>query len=172
MKNFKKSCSIFLFCLFCGVTSYAQPFPLNDTVECMKAIGLATSAGAPLDSAVITIFKGNEVVEWSEITSNPKHDHHFSYNLLGNSYYTIQVSKTGYVTRSIGIDTRLPKDFVISYDNPKTSFEFEVDVFKTDPTKEDDLMDFPIALVKFNTTTQLFEFDSEYTKKLKKKLGY
>ena len=153
-----------------GFTCFAQ-VPLNDTVECMHAIGIATSEGAPLDGAIITIFQGNEVVEWSEITSNPKHDHHFSYDLFGNSYYTVQVSKPGYVTRSISIDTKVPNDFVIDDDNPKTKFEFEVDVFKMKSGAQDEYLDFPIALVKFNKELRVFEFDAEYTKKIKQKTG-
>ncbi len=152
--------------------SFAQLPPLNDTVECMHAVGVATSEGASLDGAIVTIFQGNEVIEWTEITSNPKHDHHFSFDLLGNSYYTIQVSKEGYVTRSIGINTKVPDDYIINDDNPKTRFEFEVDVFKIKPGVEDEFMDFPIALVKFNPTNRLFEFDAEYTRKIKLKMGY
>ena len=162
---------LIIFLLLCFRFSSQAQIPLNDTIECMHAIGLATSDGAPLDGAVVTIFQGNEVIEWSEITSNPKHDHHFSYNLFGNSYYTIQVSKPGYVTRSIGINTKVPEDFVINDDNPKTKFAFEVEVFKMKPGADDEFLDFPIALVKLNETKRVFEFDTEYTKKLKLKIG-
>ncbi len=149
----------------------AQYYPLNDTIECMQAIGLATENGVPLDGAIITIYQGNEIIEWDEITNNPKHDHHFNINLLGNNYYTIQVSKPGYVTRSIGINTKVPDDLVISYDNPKTKMQFEVEVFKTKKTNDDDLLDYPIALIKYNNEKRKFEFDTEYTRKIKAKLG-
>ena len=166
--------TFFLFILFASFrfSAFAQFPGSNDTIECMHAVGLATSEDKPLDGAIITVFQGNEVIEWSETTSNPKHDHHFNFNLLGNSYYTIQVSKPGYVTRSIGINTKLPDDFIINDDNPKTTFDFEVDVFKAKPGVEDEFLDFPIALVKFNEEKRAFEFDSEYTRKIKLKMQH
>ena len=161
---------LFVFILI-SLSSYAQ-LPLNDTVECVHAIGVATENGVPLDGATITIFQGNEVIEWSEITSDPKHDHHFNINLLGNNYYTIQVSKPGYVTRSIGINTKMPEDVVINEDNPKTKITFEVDIFKIKKTADDELLDYPIALINYNEAKRKFEFDTEYTKKIKEKMGY
>jgi hypothetical protein len=169
----KATFNITLLFVFISISfsSYAQ-LPLNDTVECVHAIGVATENGVPLDGAIITIYQGNEVIEWSEITSDPKHDHHFNINLLGNNYYTIQVSKPGYVTRSVGINTKMPEDVVINEDNPKTKIEFEVDIFKIKKTANDELLDYPIALINYNEVKRKFEFDTEYTKKIKEKMGY
>lgn len=153
-------------------TVSAQYYPLNDTIECIHAYGLATENGVPLDGAIITIYQGNEIIEWDEITSEPKHDHHFNINLLGNNYYTIQVSKAGYVTRSVGINTKMPLDVVINDDNPKEKIEFEVDIFKIKKTADDELLDYPIALIKYNEQKRKFEFDTEYTKKIKEKMGF
>jgi hypothetical protein len=66
----------------------------------------------------------------------------------------------------------MPEDVVINEDNPKTKIEFEVDIFKIKKTANDELLDYPIALINYNEVKRKFEFDTEYTKKIKEKMGY
>lgn len=171
----KKINSIFLFIILLFSThfiSYGQVvIPVNDTVECMRAVGVAMDNGVPVDGVSVTLYKLSEEVEWTEVTNAPKHDHHFSFDLMGNSYYTIQVSKPGYVTRIVGISTQMPPTVVIDEYNPKTIFEFEVDLFKVKDGTDDYYLDFPIALVNYNLATKKFEQDKNYTTKLKANIG-
>ncbi len=165
---------VFFILLLCtiSVKSFGQQLPpLNDTVEVMHVIGMAVENGIPVDGVSVKLFKANEELEYEEISSVPKHDHHFTFDLMGNAYYTIQVSKEGYATRSVGITTNVPETFVISEVNPKNSFELEVEIFKLKIGDDDEYVDFPIAMVKFNPKRGKFERDEAYTNKLKLKMG-
>ena len=154
-----------------SLPSYGQFNALNDTIECMHILGLATENNLPIDGVTVKLFKESEELESEEISSVPKHDHHFTFDLLGNAYYTIEISKEGYVSRMIGISTAVPPDFVISEVNPKTTFEFDVELFKLKKGADDYYADFPIALVSYNPKKNKFERSEAYTSKLKLKMG-
>ena len=53
----------------------------------------------------------------------------------------------------------------------KFTFEFDVELFKVKKGADDYYLDFPVALIKFNDATQVFEFDSKYTKHIKSKIN-
>ena len=154
-----------------NLSSFGQYVPSIDTIECMHVVGLATDNGLPVDGVTVKLFKENEELECEEVSSVPKHDHRFSFDLLGNSYYTVQISKEGYVSRTVGISTFVPKNFEISDDNPKTIFEFEAELFKLKRGADDYYVDFPIALISYQPKKKKFESNEKYTLKLKKNLG-
>ncbi|CAN5525432.1 hypothetical protein BH10BAC1_BH10BAC1_11830 [soil metagenome] len=105
---------------------------------------------------------------WEEITSVVYHEHSFSFDLNRNSYYTVEISKTGYVTRSVGISTKLPD--AVKTDDVKFTFEFEVELFKEKQGVDDYYLDFPVALINFNELTEVFDYDTKYTKHIKSKI--
>jgi hypothetical protein len=140
----------------------------NDTLVVLKVTGMATEHEKPLNGATIALYKENEEMEWEEVTSAEHHDHNFSYSLLGNSHYTIRLSKEGFYPRSLSINTSLPKKYFL---NEVFVFEFDVDLIKITPGSNDYYYDFPIALIRFNYEKDDFEFSEKYTLHIKKMLG-
>ncbi len=171
MRNINYFIPFVILLIFISLPSYGQYTASMDTVECMHVVGLAIDNNIPVDGVTVKLFKGNEEMECEEVSSVAKHDHHFSFDLLGNQYYTVQISKEGYVPRSVGISTEVPKNFVISETNPKTVFEFEVDLFKLKKGADDYYTDFPIALVRYEPKKKKFERSESYTYKLKRNMG-
>ena len=171
MKNAGIQLTIILFFIIQSTTIFAQKKQVKDrdTTVCLQVIGLAVEKDIPIDGAIVKLYKENEETEWEEVTSVVYHEHAFSFNLNRNSYYTIEVSKPGYVTRSVGISTTLPDNVVIG--EVKFTFEFDVELFKVKKGADDYYLDFPVALIKFNDATQVFEFDSKYTKHIKSKIN-
>ena len=169
-----KNAILFSFILFItmqNVLVFAQEKTekANDTITCLRVIGLAMEKENPLDGAIVKLYKENEEMEWDEVTSVVYHEHAFSFDLFGNSYYTIEVSKPGYVSRSVGISTAL-SDKVVIGDN-KFIFEFEVELFREKKGADDYYLDFPVALVKYDEASQVFEFDPKYTNHIKSKIN-
>ena len=141
----------------------------DDTTVCLQIIGIAIEKDVPIDGVVVKLFKENEELHWEEITSVVYHEHSFSFNLNKNTYYTVEVSKVGYVTRSIGISTSLPDKVIIG--DVKFTFEFELELFKAKKNVDDYYLDFPVALIKYNETNEVFEYDTKYTKHIKSKIN-
>lgn len=141
----------------------------DDTTVCLQIIGIAIEKDVPVDGVVVKLFKENEELHWEEITCVVYHEHSFSFNLNKNTYYTVEVSKPGYVTRSIGISTSLPDNVIIG--DVKFTFEFELELFKEKKNVDDYYLDFPVALIKYNETNEVFEYDTKYTKHIKSKIN-
>ncbi|MCX6296139.1 MAG: hypothetical protein NTX97_08730 [Bacteroidetes bacterium] len=141
----------------------------KDTSDCLEINGLAIEKNVPINGVTVKLYKENEEMQWEEVTSVEYHEHSFNFNLKRNSYYTIEISKEGYVTRSIGISTKLP-DNIITVGSAKFLFEFDVELFKEKKGVNDYYLDFPVALIKYNETNQIFEYDTKYTKHIKEKI--
>lgn len=141
----------------------------NDSTVCLQIIGLAIEKDVPIDGVIVKLYKENEEMQWEEITCVVYHEHSFSFDLKRNTYYTVEVSKVGYVTRSVGISTKLPDNVIIG--DVKFTFEFEVELFKEKKNIDDYYLDFPVALIKYNEANEVFEYDSKYTKHIKTKIN-
>jgi hypothetical protein len=62
----------------------------------------------------------------------------------------------------------LPDDVVIK--GNKFVFEFEVELQKNIKAKDDFYLDFPIAIISYNSTSGVFENHDDYTKHIKEKI--
>ena len=168
MKHFNTLIIIIILQNF-AVLGQTKQIKKNDTTICLQTIGLALDNDTIMNGAQVFLYKENEELEWNEITSVKYHDHNFIFNLLGNSHYTIKVTKPGYVERSISISTVLPEDIVINGDI--FIFEFEVTLFKEKKGIDDYYLDFPVALISYNKSSGVFENSDKYTKHIKSKIN-
>lgn len=140
----------------------------NDSLICLEVNGIALSNKIPLDGVNVRLFMENEEMELIEVTSVEHHDHSFTLKLQKNSYYTIEISKPGYLTRLVSISTNLPKEVKIK---PIFTFEFEVDMPKEQTVADDYYLDFPIALIDFDSKKGVFVSHGKYTAHIKSKVN-
>ncbi len=109
-----------------------------------------------LDSALVSIYdqtKKTRTIQYSDNTG------HCSIHLPFNNRFSISVSKNGYVTKIINIDTKVSgkhkKHFV---------FPFDIDLFKQiEGIDISHLLKDPIAFVNFNMNKKCFEYNYNYT---------
>ena len=149
--NLSKLFILVLVIFVCKATkAQTKPHIKDDTTICLQIIGIAIEKDIPIDGVVVKLYKENEELHWEEITSVVYHEHSFSFNLNRNTYYTVEVSKNGYVTRSVGISTSLPDNVIIG--GVKFTFEFELELFKEKKNVDDYYLNFPVALIKYNET--------------------
>jgi len=139
----------------------------KDSLFCLEIIGIAMTDKAPLDGVDVKLYRENEEMEMTEITSVAYHEHSFMFKLARDSYYTIEVSKEGYVTRIVTISTKLPKDVIA---DPPFTYEFEVNLFKAKKNMDDYYLDFPVALIDYNVKKDVFESHGKYTNYIKGKI--
>ena len=165
--------AILLFFALLGMASLCfagnhSPKDSSESKKCLEVVGVAIDQkNAQLNGVQVTLFKENDEMEWVEITSVTYHEHSFLFSLDANEYYTIEVSKPGYVTRSIGVSTALPKNVSMKQ---MFKYEFEVSLFKEQQGIDDYYLDFPVALISYDSKHDVFDNNNKYTKHIKTKI--
>jgi 5-hydroxyisourate hydrolase-like protein (transthyretin family) len=154
--------------LGCAITNVmAGTYPAKDDAHaqfCLEIFGLAMEHGKPIDGVSVKLYKENEELEWTEITSVVYHEHSFNFRLDANSYYTIEISKPGYVSRSVAVNTKIPNYIALE---TKFRYEFEVELFRTQQTFDEYYLDFPVALIRYDDKRDIFLNSAGYTKHIK-----
>ena len=97
---------------------------------------IVNEKGKKLNNVEIKLYEENSLIHSDFITNK------FTYNLWLNKYYTVEISKEGYLTKRIVIST-----LASVYD--AEPFECDIELIK----KSDDLdgfdFDFPVAIVEY-----------------------
>ena len=117
----------------------------------------------PLEKAFIRIYADSTKL-LQKIESDAEGWVAFQLELQKN--YTIKVSKPGYVTKIITVDSRMP-DSQLAGDY---YFEFGMDLFEDIEGLDVSMLRDPIAKVFFNTFTKKFDYDYNYTALINSKL--
>jgi hypothetical protein len=138
----------------------------SENPVCLEVLGIAMdSNNKPIDGVEVKLYKENDEQEWTEITSVMYHEHSFIFKLEANEYYTIEVSKAGFVTRSVGISTAIPDDVSLK---ELFRYEFEVQLFNEKKKDVNDYyLDFPVALISYDAKKDIFENNDTYTQHIK-----
>jgi hypothetical protein len=111
----------------------------------------------PLDSALITIYNGE--VPYSEIWTNKKGKCSFKLPLDKN--FKIEISKTGFVTKSIAVNTKTPIDKKDAY-----TFNFDLELFEVIKGLDVSVLSNPIAKVTYHLNDENFAYDVAYTNRI------
>ncbi|HEX8517913.1 MAG TPA: hypothetical protein VF868_17085 [Bacteroidia bacterium] len=120
-----------------------------------------TSEIKPLDSVLVTIY--NEDVPYSEIFTNKKGK--CSFKLPLDKVFRIEISRKGFVTKSIIINTKVPNEQKSIF-----NFSFDVDLFESVPGLDVSVLNNPIAKVNYHLATEGFAYDVVYTSKINTEL--
>jgi len=92
----------------------------------------------------------------------------FAFNLKRNNNYTIRVSREGYVSKLICIDTRVPV-----FDDNFYRFAFETKLIDLEASEKlnKHLLDMPIAMIYFDGKKGCFYYSKEYTNNIRRELA-
>lgn len=126
-----------------------------------KVLKLKTTSS---NSYTVALVHEGKVVETKLIKGNRE----FKFFLNKNKFYTIQILKEGYITRTVSIDTKLEQQNEGIY-----SFAFDTELI--DETEAQNLnkkaLEMPIAHIYFNPKKKKwFTYNEEYTKQVKKNI--
>jgi hypothetical protein len=153
--------------------TFAAQNPEKDSLTskpvCLEILGIAVGQNKlPIDGVEVRLFKENEELEWNEITSVVYHEHSFVFKLEADQYYTIEISKPGYIKRLVGVSTKLPSNV-----SCKELFyhEFEITLVKEKTGLDDYYLDFPIALIRYDAKREVFDNNYSYTRHIKTKIN-
>ena len=137
----------------------------NDSLFCLKIKGRITNASEGYTNGCkIELLNSKGLVD-SLILRNKDR---FSFLLKRNTYYAIRVSKAGYVSRLISINTEFPDEIA---DICEFSFNTSLISEEEAAGMNKDALDFPVAIVHFHEKTETFVHNKEYSENLKKELS-
>ncbi len=153
----------FFFLITCFRAISKTPDP--DSTACLEIDGKITNAGEGEDATcLIELLTSNTVINWATLKEGKKT---FRFILKKNTVYTIKISKRGYMSRLVCIDTKLteaPEDLY--------NFSFETRLMTIEECEKlnKEFLDFPIALIYFDHKKDYFVYDKEYTHRIKKEI--
>ena len=114
-----------------------------------------------MDSVLVTIYNGD--IPYSEIWTNKKGK--CSFKLPLDKSLTIEISKKGFVTKSISINSKVPFD-----DRDAFNFSCDVDIFEEINGLDVTVLKSPIAKITYSPSLTTFQYDISYTNKINEEL--
>ncbi|MDQ3046426.1 MAG: hypothetical protein M3R27_02680 [Bacteroidota bacterium] len=144
-----------------GDTIRDQYLELKGNVRQSKGLEAENVKPLPVDSALITIYCGN--VPWSELFTNKKGKCIFRLPL--DKQFRVEVSKKGFITKSVEVNTKIPYDNKGSY-----SFTFDIDIFEEVKGLDVTVLKKPVAKVSYNLIHESFQYDAAFTNRINAEL--
>ena len=115
-----------------------------------------------LDSAYITIYDGTKKPLVTFVTSRKgKCD----FKLPLNSKFTIEVTRKGFVTKLIDVNTKVPNEKRAAF-----IFPFSIDIFENVKGLDVSVLKKPIAKINYSFGTDHFNYDYAYTDRINNEL--
>jgi hypothetical protein len=130
---------------------------VRDTADCLEISGSVWVEGDSTDHISVELVLDNEVVEQLDVASFQP----FKFYLKRDKHYTVKLSRHGFIGQAVTVDTELPGGMKVK---SLYKFHFETELVKA-PDKAAftaDALDYPIALVRFNTDKKKFEYSQKY----------
>lgn len=130
----------------------------RDTSEVLEISGSVWVDADSSDHIIVELVLDNEQVEQLDVASFQP----FKFYLKRNKSYTIKLSKNRFIKKTITVNTDLPPGTKV---RSLYKFHFETDLVKAPDDqfeKKADALDYPIALVKFDTEKKKFDYSKKY----------
>ena len=118
-----------------------------------------------LPDCYVEVFDGLNVVDSIWVKTDVKK---FTFYLKKNRSYAIRISMDGYIPQLVSVNTEFPPDI-----EDVVPFAFNtspISLRKAEKLNRDAL-DFPIAIVYFDPTSEAFVHNEDYTADIKKQIG-
>ena len=126
--------------------------------------GRVTEGMQRLDRAIVTVNKNGAFDKKTRTASNGK----FSLVLQPNNDYLIEVSKPGYVSKTIQVFTKGVADEKVGKGFP--AFPIEVGLFKEMKELDTKILEKPIAKIMYYEKEDNFNYDKAYVRQVQSKL--
>lgn len=139
--------------LIASVTSYSQ---LDRIKSGLPVVGFVTEEGKKCADAQVSIYEGNRLVNQFHTPRNGK----FQLLMHMDKYYTLEVSKDGFIQKRIAFDTRVKSKHL-----EIPVYELDLDLIPTYVMGTQDMgdLEFPMAVVSYYPREKKFKHNEEYT---------
>jgi len=152
-------------------TSHSKTNPnreITDPNLCLEIDGkILFDKKEPENKCKIYLLCENQIIDSLFLNENRRK---FKLTLKKDLFYSLQISKRGYRTKIIWVDTKIPSD---EYDGTDLyAFKFSTKLMKDEgyPELNKELQNLPIAIISYNHKLEKFGYDKEYTSNIKKQI--
>jgi hypothetical protein len=168
MKNLILNTTVLFFaCLFSARMNAANYHsPKFDSLSCLQIEGKVNNAEDGIDGeCLIELICANEVVNAVELKEGKTK---FKFVLEKNKYYAVRISKKGFLDKLISVNTEM-----LTENDGVYRFLFETSLIQeaAKVRLNDDIVDFPVAIIQFDYEMECFSFNQEYADYIKKELN-
>lgn len=161
MKTTSKHLTLILYSILFTSFCFAKS---PDTTSCLQLSGKILKIKTTTSNEyTVSLISGNTVIETKTIKGNNS----FKFNLKKNGWYTVRISKEGYVSRTVSIDTKLSEGHDGFY-----KFQFETELIDEQEalTLNKDALNMPIAYISYDPKKHWFTHNATYTNMVKKNI--
>jgi hypothetical protein len=157
--------ALFTWMLLLPQTGFPTLAPGEDTLSRLIITGNILNAVSGKGLCKIEVLSNNRVVDSCFIKKGKTT---FKVSLYTNSYYALRISKKGFVTKLISVDSKCPPDIIDDFE-----FRFNTELVSEQKARQlnADALDFPIAIIQFDKEEEMFIYDENYTKEIKKDIS-
>ena len=136
----------------------------TDSLSCLKIQGKIINADETEGECFIELIGLNNQIDTLLLKDRKTK---FNFILNKDSYYAIRISKPGYLSKYVCVNTEILTEL-----NGVYKFEFETALMKEEAVKNlnKDALDFPVAIVHFDYEKDCFSYNKEYSASIKKEL--
>jgi len=135
-----------------------------DSLSCLRIEGKITNADEINGEFTVEIIGLNDQIDTIILKEGKTK---FKSILKKDSYYAIRVSKAGYLSKLVCVNTE-----ILTETNGIFVFEFETTLIKEEAANRlnKDILDFPVAIIHFDYEKDSFSYNKEYSAYIKKEL--
>lgn len=140
--------------------------PKYDSTTCLVIEGKILNADEGIEGQCkVELLDANGVVDTAILKEGKRK---FKFVLKKNTFYAIRVTKEGYISRLVSINTEM----LTKEDDMIHKFSFETKLMPEERMAHlnTDALDFPIAIIHYDYDLECFSYNREYTNNLKKEL--
>lgn len=156
---------LFCACLFTFTANASKNGRLkSDSLSCLKIEGKINNANETQEECIIELISLNDQIDTITLKEGKIK---FKFMLHKDSYYAIRISKAGYISKLVCVNTEILTQIDGIY-----VFEFETNLIKEEFAirLNADILDFPIAIIHFDYENDAFSYNKEYSAYIKKEL--
>ena len=136
-----------------------------DSLSCLQLEGKIVNAEEGYDGeCLVELISENEVKEFISLKEGKNK---FKFVLSKNTFYSVRVSKKGFATKLISVNTEMLTELEGVH-----VFKFETRLMseKVAAKLNQDILDFPVTIIQFDYEKESFTHNSTYTAYIKKEL--
>ena len=156
---------ILLSLLIISLRSAAMARPVYDSLSCLEIEGKVLLSDEPQNRECTIEL----ISQYGQVDTIQMKDYHrkFRFVLSVNTTYAIRISKKGYLTKLISVNTDMPGDLERLH-----RFTFETPLLKEEALVHlnREAVDLPIAIIRYDEQNDCFSYDKDYTETVKKVL--
>lgn len=161
-----KNVFIFFFILLlnCVVLFAQDKYPDHDSLVCLEVSGKIRLQNNPYNNKIkVELIHYNTVIDSITV----KQDKKFKFYFEKGAYYTLRISKPGYITKLITVCTILKK---FNHKDDYYRFQFDTELLPVIATEilDQEVLEFPIAIISFDEKLKAFFINENYTSNIKK----